>query len=395
MISPSCKPIYIKDLGMVLMPHKFQRNLLTDRGIREAETAGMLRLDPELEGKQRQPASIDLKFDRIMDDEPVYIANGKFNEHISDLDDVLKPKYESDVKTTNSIVLDDLLMPFVELRSSMRRLGCYNLIPWISATYASNAKNIGGYGMAIEIVNYSDMGIKLRKGDRIAQLMLFFDSPSREALDDPNIYLTPNASKEGYKRHLDIDHGYEVTSNSELRSLSSNGYFNVEPNLSIYKGLVAVHAGKRARVLKYSGFVDFSSKPKMSEFYEEVELPYRMKPGELIDVDTVESLHLSKHIGIVFHSEYLFKSFFANRRAIEMGKSDSLLALKWDGWIDPGYSGGFSRQPKTYYRDGKTIKPGDVLGYGSVFFFPEGVERPYGSDGLESHYQNGAPDSHI
>ncbi len=377
------------------MPRGLQRNLLTDRGIREAQAAGMLRLDPELEDKQRQPASIDLKFDEIMDGEPVYGANRKSNLDTQGSKDTLSPKYESDVKTTNSIVLDNLLTPFVELRSSMRRLGCYSTIPRVSATYAPEAQKTGGYGMAVEIVNYSDMSIRLNKGDRIAQLMLFFDSPAKELLDNPNVYLTPNASKEDYKRHLEIDHGYEVESNSELRSLASKGYFGVEPGLSIYKGLLAVHAGNRARVLRYSGLVDFSSKLKMSEFYEEVELPYRMKPGELIDVDTVESLHLSKHIGIIFHSEYLFKNFFTSRKAIDMGKSDSLLTLKWDGWIDPGYSGGFSRQPKTYYKEGKIIKPGDVLGYGSVFFFPEGVERPYGSSGLESHYQNGSPDSHV
>ncbi len=54
-----------------------------------------------------------------------------------------------------------------------------------------------------------------------------------------------------------------------------------------------------------------------------------------------------------------------------------------EGWIDPGYKGGFSRQPKWVSFEGnkRIVRPGDVLGFGQVYYFPNGVERPYGTAG--------------
>ncbi len=365
-----------------------QNRLLTDRGVREAEISGMLRLDPKPDGKQRQPASIDLEFGEIVDREPLPIAGDGHEDRWRGDTSTLLPKHENDVKTTTSIWSDSVLRPFAEMRSSMRRLGCYNRIPAFNAAYGLGSIP-GGYTVTLEVVNYGSMGIRLKKGDRIGQLMVFFDSPSREDLDDPHVHLLPNISKAEYRRHLEIDSGYEVKSGREIRALASKGYFSVEPEMTLRKNLIEVHAGRYAMVLRADGAIDFSSRPDGRELFEEVELPYRIKPGEFIDVDTVESLDLSKHVGIIFYSEDLFERFYATKEKIERGRTDRELAIKWDGWVDPGYSGPFSRQPKTFYPMGKLVKQGDVLGYGSVFFFPEGVERPYGSSGLGSHYQNG------
>lgn len=374
---------------MVVMQGYSDRRLLTDRGIREAEAMHMLRLEPKLDEKQRQPASIDLKFDYVIESEtlPRWTV-----EQVNTFDNknALMPKCASMVMTTNSMSFDNVLMPYAELRSSMRRLGCYSRIPAINVAYGLGSFGLDSYSIALEIANYSSMKIKLKKEDRIAQLMVFFDSPPKEALDNGNMYFTPNISREDYKRHLELDHGYEVNSQSELRSLISKGYLSVEPKPVFKKNLIEVHAGKYARVLRKEGDIEFSSRPDARELFEEVELPYKMKAGEFVDVDTVESLGLSKHIGIIFYSEYLFENFFRSADAMHRLRVDSELAWKWDGWIDPGYDGMFSRQPKTYYEKGKLIKPGDVLGYGSVYFFPNGVERQYGSDGLGSQYNKKA-----
>jgi deoxycytidine triphosphate deaminase len=369
------------------MLSSFHNRLLTDRGIKDAEAQNMLRIDPKVNSKQRQPASIDLKFKRIDDAEAV---NGAFKSYDSyRYNSALFPGYETTVNTQSSIMFDNILKPFVELRSSMRRLGCYLPIPAMQAGDGWGPLGFGNYNIALDIVNHSTIPIKLHRGDRIAQLMVFFNSFSREDLDNKNILLNPNLSKDDYKMHLDLDHGYDVLSQGEIRALSSKGYFKVEPELSMRKGLIKVRAGKTARIITRSEPVVFSKRPKFSELCTEVELPYRLKPGEFIDVDAAESMDLSRNIGITFHSEYLFTNFLASKKKIEIGAADYKLALKWDGWIDPGYKGPFSRQPKTYFKAGKLIKPGDVLGYGRIYYFPAGVERMYGHSGLYSQYQGG------
>ncbi len=135
--------------------------------------------------------------------------------------------------------------------------------------------------------------------------------------------------------------------------------------------------------------VDFASGIDISSAFEEVALPYKAKPGELVEVSTVEGFDLSKHIGIMFYTDMIMKPFpsLADMEAMQVDFADRDFRWIWDGWIDPGYKGPFSRQPRTYNHDGRVIRPGDVLGYGGVFFFENGVEREYGRKELASHYQ--------
>ena len=53
-----------------LNPRIIGDRILTDRGIRAAITAGLIKIDPPLEGKQLQPASIDFCLDHIEVDGP-------------------------------------------------------------------------------------------------------------------------------------------------------------------------------------------------------------------------------------------------------------------------------------------------------------------------------------
>ena len=69
-------------------------------------------------------------------------------------------------------------------------------------------------------------------------------------------------------------------------------------------------------------------------------------------------------------------------------RSELKLLNMSEGWVDPGYTGCFSRQPKTFQTAGHTIREGDVLGHGLIIFFANGVQRPYGSKELGNHYQS-------
>lgn len=301
---------------------------------------------------------------------------------------VLLAKHESDAKTSTSIIVDDVLKPRVELRSSLRRLGCHIRIPAFNAGYGLGAVP-GSYSVTVEVVNYTDMDITVRKGARIAQMMFFFDSPSKQELDNEHLFLSGNVSKDEYRRHLELDHGWEVASTRELRSLVRSGDLGIEPAPSLRKGYVEVHAGTHARVLRNGIRIKFPTKDDVSQAFEEVLLPYKMKAGEYAIIDTIESFDLSERVGMLFFSG-IFSHFPQSKTEAEKTAADrSLLGIQ-DGWVDPGYHGGFSRQPKTFYDGGWTIRPGDVLGYGEAIFFPNGVEKKYGSGGLGSHFQDQA-----
>ncbi len=64
-----------------------------------------------------------------------------------------------------------------------------------------------------------------------------------------------------------------------------------------------------------------------------------------------------------------------------------LASVVRNSWIDPGYgdsnAGIMTRFPKI---PGTVIQPGCIIGFGQIFYFPSGVERPYGSEALASQY---------
>jgi deoxycytidine triphosphate deaminase len=302
-------------------------------------------------------------------------------------ENLLIPRHEHDVMVTNSIILDNIVTPYIDLRSSLRRLGCYARIPAMMGAYGWGSMGPHSYTITTEIVNYGDIEISLNKGDKIAQAVFRFDSPTKEELDNEHIYLIGgDAKKEEYRKRLELDHGWEVETTKELKSLVRKGYMKVEPELSPLKGTIEVHAGKHAKVLKKDIKIDFSSKQDISNAFKDVDLPYELKPGEYIDIETAESFDFSGHVGVLFTNEPPFPSRHSHMSFIR--ERDHGMRFIWTGWVDPGYAGAFSRQPKTYFKDGMTIKEGDVLGYGTVVFFPNGVERKYGNKDLDSHYSN-------
>ncbi len=368
------------------------RHLLSDRGIREAQAEGYLKIYPEPDDKQRQPASIDLKFSEIVDSWPLARVRRDTDELRMNQGsmNVLLPMHENEVKTTTSVAFGRILMPFVEMRSSMRRMGCYCRVPIFNG-----ANGLGPtpeyYTVTIEVVNHSNLKIRLNEGDRIGQMLMFFDSPPISDLNDPTIQYLAESPREDYKRLLRMDHGTEVVSKRWLDALILDGYMRVEPRLKLRKGFVELHAGRHARVLRKGVKIDFAPGMKLSGLLEEVTLPYVLEAGEFIDVDTVESLSLSKYVGMVFYNEHIFDYLKPSKLAKYSNMDDLPLTCKWDGWVDPGYDGSgvpFSRQPKTNSHEDIMIREGDVLGYGHVFYFPNGVERSYGSRSLGSHYQN-------
>ena len=353
---------------------------LNDRGIKEAVKNGFIDFQPKLEDSQIQPASIDLFFDGVEDYSQVMAVKEKPHGN----DSILYPGFSTDVAATQSVHLYGILSATVELRSSLRRLGCYRRVPSVMSAGLGHS-GYESFRIGLDIVNPANIAIKLKKGDKIAQMLVMFDGPTEKELLNDNIYFIHDKTE--YRKYLDLDHGMEINETNEITKLSARGYFSIFPAEKFRKGFLEVHAAERAFVLKDRVEVDFNARKSLEDRLKEVSLPYKVKPGEFVMVDTMEKMDLSENIGIQFYNavaSLTLRDFDRFSKSL----ADSQLRGIYDGWVDPGYKGAFSRQPRTYYYNGVTIKKGDVLGYGRIIFFPNGVERSYGSKGLNSHYQN-------
>ena len=349
---------------------------LSDRGIKQAVERGLLSFNPPLEDRQIQPASVDLLLDEVVDFFPCP-EYGMKDWKMPEEDFLIPAHSTAELKSTQRLVFAEGVKFHSELRSSLRRLSCY------IANGGGTTCDPESQRLTAEVVNPSGIEIKLSEGDKIAQLLFNFNKFDK----------TGDFIDEEYKRayHLlcETDHGH-VVSTGEAKRLLAEGYFSV-PDAKFWRGMLEVHAGSKARVLRKSLRIDFSNSKDISDAFEEVKLPYLLRPGEHIVVETRENFELSSHIGIHFH-DYLLGSrrgFSLSKNCFERLNADLLLLGNIpDGWVDPGYKGILTRQPKTFYEKGVLIRPGQLLGHGTIIFFPNGVERPYGSQGLGSHYQD-------
>jgi dCTP deaminase len=349
---------------------------LSDRGIQQAVEQGLVRFNPPLEDKQIQPASIDLLLDDI---EETFPLQG-FEKHWKRREGLWIPAHsEAELRTTQEVSWDIAPLKLkTELRSSMRRLSCYTPVHGLTMRGFQNR-------IHVEANNPSSIDIQLSPRDKIAQLLFFFFKSDGACLYESGIVEGGEEEKEAkrFERLSALDHGRLVQTRSEALRLLREGYFSVKPYVLFEGSLVKVHAGKTAKVLRHNIDVNFSKKQSIDHAFEDVVLPYRLMPGEHIVVDTRERLKLSPHIGIHFYDRIIGTS----RHRLFLEAEDSILSNMPDGWVDPGYEGSFSRQPKTYRPEGVVINPGELLGHGVLIHFPNPVERAYGSAGLGSHYQ--------
>ena len=174
----------------------------------------------------------------------------------------------------------------MDLRSSLRRLGPIRIPTVMIASSASSIKY--GFKAGFELVNPVENSIKLQKGDKVAQIMCVYDTPSEKELKDDRIHFIKDKSE--YWELLELDHGVAVQDSSEARKLSQLGYFSVSAETKFRKGFVEVHAGKDAYIIRKKVDIDFHNKKSLDGLLEKIALPYRLKPGEHIVVDTQEYL---------------------------------------------------------------------------------------------------------
>jgi len=108
--------------------------------------------------------------------------------------------------------------------------------------------------------------------------------------------------------------------------------------------------------------------------YEQHKLPYLLLPDQFILCHTIETFTMPHNIAGKFEG----KSSLGR-----LGLMTHITA----GFIDPGFHGQLTLEVKNVGPCALELNPGIKIGQ-IAFFEVETVDRPYGSDGLNSHYQN-------
>ena len=380
---------------------------LNDRGIKQAIDFGFLTVTPDInfkkDGKRLQPGTLDLKIKRINETMPLssrYPSDLKYTTHQT----TLQARSANDVLLTEQIQHHtqipeyhnmDFIFPFVDGRSSVRRLGAY--VPHHGGVFMNTKQ-----GVMVELDNYSQNDLIFAPGERVVQAFFRIDLFKAEHLKPHDLDIgglfhvkwsdfTTKNLQETFEKARTLDMGIEITTNEQLRWLLKEGYLEVTPDAKIEDGYLLVHASKRASTInKIDGGIVFA---KREDYKDKIRSPlnitngYQRHPEDHIDIETVELFKLSEHVGIHFYNNPQKKLLQAIHKGDFSAFGENLnLTRMIDGWVDPCYEGPFSRQPK--WSSQELISPGDVIGYGKIIFYPNGVDRGYGSAALGSQYHH-------
>jgi len=385
--------------------------ILSDRGIKQAITQGYLTIDPPIDlanpGKRLQPATIDLSFAEVGSHYQLGTGNGDspHNCQILDAQKVSWVEFQEAIWFNNPIRdYQGIKSPigffdlFLDLRSSLLRLG--------ATTTRGQPSLISG--IEATILNSSQNNIILTKGERIAQAFIRV-LPFADTYGIPYTGASPPPTPEGDKiRELEM--GVQTNTDIQLEALSQAGFMKIEKQNgkphTPWNGMILLHASRAFRTKEIKDGIEFANRDQYAkeDLLEEVDIhrKYPVKEGEHLIVEVEEVFDLSPHVGVSVLNNLIgpripgspkFCGFIPEKgrtkRTPEENNRQAMmncaLNLIKNSWIDPGYKGVMTGFPKLL---GKTIQTGEVVGYAQAFFFPKGVERPYGSATLGSQYQN-------
>jgi deoxycytidine triphosphate deaminase len=354
--------------------------ILNDRGIKQALKRRLIRSDVKTDDVQIQPASLDCKIaDVEIDDSPIELfGNFGIPKH---MDEFGLPAYSAaDVAFTQHFNYNVMnFHPVVILRSSLGRVGAAPLMHALWNVWTEDdVKKSGAH-----VANYSPNNIVLERGERFAQILW--------GLSYKGIVDEDKAPDFHAKRFLDLagslESGVEILNENLLRDMANNGLYTISPILTLRKGHIVLHASNEAYRFRDVGRVKLSE--KRTDLLEPVDISngYTPKPGEHLLVKAVEQLKLSDKVAIDFLERPPLTLLDESKREEKLRMQFTATNLVNAAWFDPGYEGIYMAHVKNVDKLQTDIRPGDPIGFGVLFYFPKGVERPYGSKALQSHYQ--------
>jgi deoxycytidine triphosphate deaminase len=373
--------------------------LLSDNGILQAMDLGVLQFHPAIDphSKRIQPVSVDRRIVAITDCEDLPYEQSRWVQPGSE--QTLPPAGVATVQLEDRLILPYVgsgitpIGPVTEARSSLRRLG--PSVAHSGAMYFS-----GLHGDETEVINITQNPIHNINADYSLQTLIrafpFFDSLYHDVEGRPVFgHIENKAFRELAEGVRALPMGTQANTNAEIRALLRSDLLTVSGTPHCYHGTLLVHAGDTAyRFRTLPEGIDFARRKEYAEtdLLEPISLRggYAIQPNEHIIIETKEQLELSEHVAIIFADNlidlYQPRSLRANISPPRNAEPNRKLLNLIDGLVDPGYKGGFSRQPKTF--SNRTIYPGDPIGRGIVFYFPQGTRRAYGDATLQSQYQD-------
>ncbi|MDO8563470.1 MAG: hypothetical protein Q7R87_00495, partial [Nanoarchaeota archaeon] len=379
--------------------------ILSDRGIKQAVREGFLILKPELDfdnlGERLQPATLDLKVGKIDSYYDPGTATGGYCEDltlranqvswISFADDIAF-SVKKGMTPQGSCFFDK----FLDGRSSLLRLG---------GVVCGNPDPCSFLGLESTIFHYAPNDLHFDSGERIAQAFIRVMPFAETYLVPFDVGDKPPYTLQGEEVRA-LDMGVQAKNIRQLKGLAEAGLMKVERGnggeFDSWNGLILLHAKDAFRMKKVEGGIKFSERSKYSHenLFEPVDIrnKYDIREGEHLVVEVEEKFELSDKVGISVFNNLVGRNvpgapklrgfapldLISGDEGFRQGQVNLSLINKRNSWIDPGYNGMMTAFPKLL---GKSVQKGDIVGYGQVFYFPKGVERPYGNKELGSQYQ--------
>ena len=119
---------------------------------------------------------------------------------------------------------------------------------------------------------------------------------------------------------------------------------------------------------------EFIGHPSGAQSYIGEDCAYKLMPGDCVLASLVESVAIPDNVAARVEG----KSSWARQ----------FLTVHSAGFIDPGFQGDITLELKNDGKRPLTLTPGDLIAQLSFHWLAAPAARPYGTDGLGSHYQH-------
>ncbi|MEK6910940.1 MAG: hypothetical protein AABW82_04145 [Nanoarchaeota archaeon] len=383
--------------------HAFTR-LLNDVEIERAIRDRSIYLDrPEVYLDKRrkdliQPASMDLLLLREEETEPILSeeflesrGRKEVKEHyVCDVHPNLSrdfitfwPGHQTEVAVMHlQDWSHDILAAEIELRSTLRRAGL---------DIGFNPFGLGRQGLNdycfFSIRNPQSYPVSIEKGAKIAQL-LWLD---RRLQDKQDFVFVDGVNYLKDVCPIKFGSGIPICNNQGLLKLIESGDLGISPRATLESGVVVFHSGN---IASYNGqqhvVMKREGKPEGISVVQRNQAIFNIEPGQFVDIETREKIRLSNKVGMHVYYSFNQSNDMLEGWSIEDVINDISTKSSSGGWVDPGYGSKtpegavFSAQRKAFTKP-ITIREGDPIAVGIVYYFPKGVGLEYGC-GRGSHY---------
>ncbi|MBU1989069.1 MAG: hypothetical protein KKD94_06350 [Nanoarchaeota archaeon] len=236
-------------------------------------------------------------------------------------------------------------------------------------------------GAFMEIRNAQEYPVSIEIGTKIAQVLwLQHKIVYSTDCSDPKEFMKPI-----FNNPL-LCIGEIIDSDLNLQALIDLGELQISPECYYTStGQILLHAGKTETKNKQKHVILYKDGRTEGIDITSIESEnHIIKPGEFVDIQTLESIKLSDKIGMLVKYD-VFNPFDDELFQVTTSEDYWLTKISGGGWIDPGYEGGFSVQRKSFLEE-VIIKEGEPVAIGIIFSFPDGVSKKYGHH-RGSHYQ--------